>query len=174
MKNATLVRLVLTACLLAWSGEALAATLSITARNDKPGPVTAVIELLDNLGAVLLAENRTWDKDDNTFSVESVLLSEDVLETARVGGSLRITFIFDVFGGPGDADRNLFIDNLDISGDFREAEDFDATGGTDVAFPGCGMAMVGGRTVADCGNENDFVEYFLSGDDDDDDDDDDD
>ena len=53
--------------------------------------------------------------------------------------------------------------------DFREAEDFDATGGTDVAFPGCGMAMVGGRTVADCGNENDFVEYFLSGDDDDDD-----
>lgn len=164
---------VLMASFLAWAGQVSADTLSITARNDKPGPVTAVIELRDSAGVVLLNEVLFWTKDDNTFSVEAVFIPEDTLDEAE-DGLLRITFTDDRFVPPfnEDNDRNLFIDNLEIDDDFREGEDFDFTDGTDIdpALRGCGTPVVDGRTVAGCGNNGDFVEYLLDDDDDDDDD----
>lgn len=164
---------VLMASFLAWAGQVSADTLSITARNDKPGPVTAVIELRDSADMVLLEEIRTWVKDDNTFSVESVVISKDILDDAE-DGILKITFIDDQFQPPpgGNLDRNLYIDNWEIDGDFREGEDFDNTDGPDPQFPGCNVTMIDDRTVAGCGNEGDFVEYLLDDDDGDDDDDD--
>lgn len=42
-----------------------------------------------------------------------------------------------------------------INNDVYEAEDFDRTGG-------CGTSVVDGRTVADCGSVDDFVEYDLN------------
>ncbi len=42
-----------------------------------------------------------------------------------------------------------------------EAEAWDRTDGTDPLFPGAETAIVDGRTVADCDNQGDWVEYDL-------------
>lgn len=167
--------------LLGWSSQVVAETVQITARNDVPGPVTAVLQLRDRpndpFAFVLLEDRRVWARNDNTYSVMSWIVSDDILDDAEDGGVLRITFIDDQFQNTGneDDDRNLFIDNLEIDDEFREGEFFDFTGGRPgEPFAGCGgMFVIDGRAVADCGNEGDWVEYLLEDEDEDDEDDDD-
>jgi len=112
---------------------------AFTARNDKPGPVTLDVLGKDVSGSITITATLVWDKNDNTFSTE-------LLEIPRTTTILRLTFA---------GDGNAFIDFFTINNDVYEAEDFDRTGG-------CDTSVVDGRTVADCGNEGDFVEYDLN------------
>ena len=112
---------------------------SFTVRNDKPGPVTLEVLGKDARDSTTIDTTLVWDKSDNTFSIE-------FLEIPRTTTTLRLTFA---------GDGNAFIDFFTINGDVYEAEDFDRTGG-------CGTPVVDGRTVADCDNVNDFVEFDLN------------
>lgn len=131
------------------------AVLVINASNDKPGPVVEIrVNGWDVQGNMTINEVLSWGADDNTFSNETV----SIRKTTRI---LRLTFNNDLFGGPGDLDRNAFIDYFMVNNILYEAENFDRTGGLDPLFPGCTGAMVSGRMVADCGNQGDWVEYDL-------------
>jgi len=135
--------------------EYVLGNLSITVRNDIPGPVNISLEGEDSTGSPFPQTVLSWGADNNTFGTRFADVPPD---TAR----LRLTFINDSYicCDP-DMDRNAFIDSFNLAGLHQEAENFDATGGTDVRFPGCGVQNVDGRTVADCGNRNDYVEYLF-------------
>ncbi len=68
--------------------------------------------------------------------------------------------------GDPDLDRNALIAALWVNNLKYEAEEFDRTDGPDPQFPGCGITTLTDAagttaTVADCGNEGDWVEYDL-------------
>ena len=42
-----------------------------------------------------------------------------------------------------------------------EAEEWDRTGGPDPLYPGAEAINLDGRSVADCGNQGDWVEFEL-------------
>jgi hypothetical protein len=148
--------------------EALAADvqLSVTALNDIPSPVQIQVDGWDSsCTKVVDAVVMEWNGNDNTYSAETIDIDDTTAE-------LRFTFINDSFTCCDyDTDRNAFIDSFQVGGGpVREAEDFDKPGddgGTDPVFCGCGKPDplyrpdVMGEFVADCGNQNDFVEYSV-------------
>jgi hypothetical protein len=127
--------------------------LSVTAQNDRPATVDIRVDAKDVQGAVLLSSVLSWGADDNSYSAETLTIPSDT----RI---LRFTFLNDSFicCDPDD-DRNAFIDFFSVDGRVTEAENFDETGGTDPSFPGCEITVIDTRTVAACGNRNDYVEY---------------
>ena len=136
-------------------------TLTVRALNDKPGPILLRVEGRDTTDMEILGV-LAWDDNDNQFSDETLMIPSNI-------SVLRFTFINDRFGGDAggpDLDRNARIDSFAI-GDYRfEAEDFDRTGGTDInpLFRGCSAKGFEGASegaVADCGNQNDWVEYDI-------------
>jgi hypothetical protein len=137
------------------NGPGANAILEVEALNDRPGPVQVRIQGWDVRGDPTVDGVLTWDADDNMFSIEDTVIPK----STRV---LRFTFINDFFipSNP-DTDRNAFIDYFVVNNVLYEAEDFDRTGGPDPLFPGCGVANLAGVSVADCGNQGDFVEYDL-------------
>lgn len=139
-------------------GEGLSASLSMFVRNDKPGPVDIRVEGWDLRGDLVLDEVMSWDRNNNTFSPVTIAISKQV----RV---VRLTFINDFFAGPGDLDRNAFIDRIRVNTIVYEAENPDRTGGTDPVSPGCGVADFidagGPLLAAACLEQGGFVEFDL-------------
>jgi hypothetical protein len=134
------------------SGKAL---LNVNARNDVPGSVQVKVEGWNVKGDQTINTVLDWDADDNSFSSESV-------EISKKTRMLRFTFINDDFTpGDPDLDRNAFIDYFLVNNVSYEAQSWDRTGGTDPNFPGCEQKTIDGRSVADCGNQGDWVEYDL-------------
>ncbi len=142
------------------------ALLAVNAMNDRPGPVHVLVEGWDVKGNPTFTTTMMWGGDDNSFS----MVTWDIPKRTRV---LRLTFVNDVCGVAGwpcdpvnfpDADRNAWIDYFMVNHLMYEAEDFDRTDGTDPnpALRGCNaLTLTSGETVADCGNQEDFVEYDL-------------
>ena len=129
--------------------------LWINAMNDIPGPVDIVVRATNHKGKKTMDDvTMTWAGNNNIFSTKGLAIPNKT----RI---LRFTFINDQYGGPGDNDRNAFIDYFTLNHNRYEAEDFDRTGGPDVAFPGCEKNTLPARTVAGCGNEGDYAEYDL-------------
>ncbi|MHA2028833.1 MAG: hypothetical protein ACW99A_24115 [Candidatus Kariarchaeaceae archaeon] len=135
-------------------------TLSINALNDVPGPVILEVLGWDEQGEVVKNTTLSWGNNNNEFSINKTEISV----STKV---LRLTFINDRYippGGP-DNDRNARIDYFLVANLRYEAEDFNRTGGPDLAFPGAGVIVLetssGNVTVADCGNRLDYVEYDL-------------
>jgi hypothetical protein len=149
---------------------AVADTLLVKARNDKPGPVTARLETYKKDGTKIEEVLMTWEGNDNGFTEAD---SGFLYGRPR---KFRITFIDDACcGADEDADRNLFISQVKIAyfpggGQpgilvVRDGADWDATGGTDDLYPGCEVATVMDSytmqelETAACGNEYDWVTY---------------
>lgn len=132
------------------------ATLSVNARNDKPGPVQVRVEGWDIRGNLVVDTVLSWAANDNGWSIQAI----NIPKNTRV---LRLTFINDFFvpnQGP-DYDRNANIDYFMVNNLLYEAEDWDRTGGPDPVYPGAGVETVDGRVTAGCGNQGDWVEYDL-------------
>lgn len=146
------------ACLFASMGQALAddrtTLLQVHARNDIPGPVTLVVRAFDAKRKVIFRQAMKWSYNDNAFSTEEI-------EIPSASRTLQFIFVKDRYRGPGDGDRNAYIDYFRIFGNRIEAENFDDTGGTDPNYPGCAAQAKFGRILVDCGNEGDYVVYFL-------------
>jgi hypothetical protein len=154
-KTALAPLLVATAICILTSAQTWATDLDIIARHDVPGPVEVRVESLDGGGGLLLNAVLVWGNDDNSWGVRSLAIPQSTR-------TLRFTFINDFFTGPDpDLDRNAYFDFFVIDGEIREAESWDSTGGTDLMFPGCSVAVIDTRTVAECGNQNDYVEYLV-------------
>ncbi len=140
------------------SGKAL---LTVNTQNDADDPlgdgdgVKIRVDAKNKDGNLLDSKVLHFDSKDNSFSS----LKTGIPKQTRI---LTLTFINDAFDPPTGKDRNAFIDFFIINTVKYEAEDFDRTGGPDPIFPGCGTLTLGtGETIADCGNQGDFVEYDL-------------
>lgn len=140
----------------ATGGDAL---LQVRAVHDVPGAVEIGVQGWDVHGDLVDDFTLTYDNNDNVFGVEA----ETISKKTRV---LRLTFLNDFFIGPGDLDRNAFIDAFWVNNLRYEAEHFDRTGGPDFFFPGCAATNTTDATgeiagIADCGNRGDWVEFDL-------------
>jgi len=133
--------------------SALAASLSVEAANDIPGPVLVRAQGWDVACDLTFSERMEWVGNDNTYSSENLTIPGTTQ-------TYRFTFINDQFTGGGqDSDRNLFLDFFTVDATTTQGENFDRTGGPDPQFPGCGMITIFGRMVTDCGNQSDYAEY---------------
>jgi len=136
------------------SGKAL---LTVNTQNDADDPlgdgdgVKIRVDAKNKDGNLLDSKVLHFDLKDNSFSS----LKTGIPKQTRI---LTLTFINDAFDPPTGKDRNAFIDFFIINTVKYEAEDFDRTG----PAAGCSTSTLGtGETIADCGNQGDFVEYDL-------------
>lgn len=132
------------------------ALLNLKARNDRPGPVEVRIEGWDVRNRPTINTILGWDGDNNIFSNKPL----EIPKTTRV---LRFTFINDLPNEPvsDDLGRNAYIDYFYVNNVFYEAQNWTRTGGTELNSPGCKKKIIDNRTLADCGNQRDWVEYVL-------------
>jgi len=91
-------------------------TLQVRAKNDKPGPVDLDVYADGVFQGVL-----TYTADNNTWSIQSLPIPAN---TAKI----KLVFANDIVSGPGDLDRNAYLDFLRIDGIQTEAECWDEAG----------------------------------------------
>lgn len=131
--------------------------MRIVAQNDIPGPVNIKITGHDSMGKKILQKTLSWNRNDNRFSIKTLPIPAE-LEI------LRFTFVNDNVGTRGHADdeRDAFIDYFTINNHRYEAEDYAVTGGPDPRFGGCNSRRFPGRSVVDCDNQGDYIEFKVS------------